>query len=116
MCSSDLEVILDEPWRIEKLKANSSQFINGLKKRGFDTLNTETAVVPILCGDDETAYRMTREAQHRDLFVLPVVSPAVPPGMARLRATVTAAHETEDIEKAMDIIEEAGKIVGILKS
>lgn len=110
------EVILDEPWRIEKLKANSSQFINGLKKRGFDTLNTETAVVPILCGDDETAYRMTREAQHRDLFVLPVVSPAVPPGMARLRATVTAAHETEDIEKAMDIIEEAGKIVGILKS
>lgn len=110
------EVILDEPWRIEKLKANSNQFINGLKRRGFDTLYTQTAIVPVLCGDDETAYRMTREAQHHDLFVLPVVSPAVPPGLARLRATVTAAHESEDIEKAMDIIQEAGRRVGLLES
>lgn len=110
------EVILDEPWRVDKLRANASQFINGLKKRGFDTLRTETAIVPVLCGDDETAYRMTREAQHRDLFVLPVVSPAVPPGLARLRATVTAAHEPEDIESAMDIIEIAGKQIGLIPS
>ncbi len=110
------EVILDEPWRVDKLRANASQFINGLKKRGFDTLRTETAIVPVLCGDDETAYRMTREAQHRDLFVLPVVSPAVPPGLARLRATVTAAHEPEDIESAMDIIEVAGKQIGLIPS
>ncbi len=110
------EVILDEPWRIEKLKANANQFINGLKKRGFDTLYTQTAIVPVLCGDDETAYRMTREAQHRGLFVLPVVSPAVPPGLARLRATVTAAHESDDIEQAMDIIEESGKEIGLLSS
>jgi glycine C-acetyltransferase len=57
---------------------------------------------------------MTREAQHRDIFVLPVVSPAVPPELARLRATVTAAHEPQEIERAMDVIEEAGKIVGLI--
>ena len=108
------EVILDEPWRVEKLRVNSRQFIDGLKKRGFNTLNTETAIVPVLCGEDETAYRITREAQHRDVFVLPVVSPAVPPELARLRATVTAAHEPQEIEKAMNVIEEAGKIVGII--
>lgn len=107
------EVILDEPWRVEKLRANADQFINGLKQRGFDTLYTQTAIVPVLCGDDETAYRITRESQHRGLFVLPVVSPAVPPGLARLRATVTAAHESEDIEAAMDIIAEAGRHVGL---
>lgn len=110
------EVILDEPWRVEKLRANADQFIGGLKKRGFDTLFTETAIVPVLCGDDETAYRMTRDAQHRGLFVLPVVSPAVPPGLARLRATVTAAHEPEDIEQAMDIIAEAGRQIGLLEA
>jgi glycine C-acetyltransferase len=108
------EVILDEPWRVEKLRRNADQFINGLKQRGFDTLYTETAIVPVICGSDEAAYRMTREAQERDMFVLPVVSPAVPPGMARLRATVTAAHEPEEIEHAMDVIEEAGKIVGVI--
>ncbi len=108
------EVILDEPWRVEKLRANTQQFISGLKGRGFDTLYTETAIVPVLCGEDEMAYAVTREAQHRDTFVLPVVSPAVPPGLARLRATVTAAHEPDEIEHAMNVIEEAGKIVGVI--
>lgn len=108
------KVIQDEPWRIEKLNANSRQFIHGLKSRGFDTLYTETAIVPVVCGTDERAFAMTRAAQHQDVFVLPVVSPAVPPGLARLRATVTAAHEPDDIEYAMDIVEAAGKEIGII--
>jgi len=108
------EVILDEPWRIEKLNANSAQFIHGLKERGFDTLYTQTAIVPVICGSDEVAFAMTREAQHQDLFVLPVVSPAVAPGLARLRATVTAAHEHDEIEHAMQVIAEAGKRIGLI--
>jgi glycine C-acetyltransferase len=108
------KVILDEPWRVEKLNANANQFINGLKQRGFDTLYTSTAIVPVLCGDDESAFKMTSLGQHQGIFVLPVVSPAVPPGLARLRATVTAAHEQDEIENAMDVIEEAGRAVGLL--
>ena len=82
---------------------------------GFDTMLTETAIVPVLCGQDGVAFEMTREAQHQDVFVLPVVSPAVQEGQARLRATVTAAHEPSDIEHAMEIIGEAGKKLGIIK-
>lgn len=110
------KVILDEPWRVEKLSNNTEQFITGLKKRGFDTLYTSTAIVPVLCGDDESAFKMTAYSQHRNIFVLPVVSPAVPPGLARLRATVTAAHEPREIEQAMNVIEEAGRSVGLLAS
>jgi 8-amino-7-oxononanoate synthase len=109
------KVILDEPWRIERLNQNTQQFIGGLKSMGFDTMLTETAIVPVLCGEDETAFAMTQEAQHHDVFVLPVVSPAVPEGLARLRATVTAAHEPSEIERAMDVIGEAGKKLGIIK-
>jgi glycine C-acetyltransferase len=76
---------------------------------------TETAIVPVLCGEDDAAFAMTREAQHKDVFVLPVVSPAVQEGLARLRATVTAAHEPKEIERAMDVIGEAGKKLGIVK-
>ena len=108
------KVILEEPWRVEKLNANSRQFIRGLKGRGFDTLYTETAIVPVVCGSDETAFAMTREAQTQDVFVLPVVSPAVPPGLARLRATVTAAHEPDEIEHAMEVIEKAGRELGLI--
>jgi 8-amino-7-oxononanoate synthase len=108
------KVILDEPWRVQKLNANSEQFIQGLKRRGFDTMLTETAIVPVLCGSDEEAFSLTAAAQEHDLFVLPVVSPAVPPGLSRLRATVTAAHEAQDIERAMDVLEQAGKKIGII--
>lgn len=108
------EVILEEPWRIEKLNQNTKQFINGLKERGFDTLYTTTAIVPVICGSDEVAFRMTRSAQLNDVFVLPVVSPAVPPGLSRLRATVTAAHEPAEIEYAMDVIYRAGKENGLV--
>ncbi len=108
------KVILDEPWRVEKLNNNTRQFIDGIKERGFDTLFTETAIVPIVCGSDENAYTMTQVAQKRGSFVLPVVSPAVPPGLARLRATITAAHEADEIDKAMEDIEIAGKQVGII--
>ncbi len=109
------KVILDEPERIEKLNLNTQQFIGGLKSLGFDTMLTETAIVPVLCGEDETAFAVTRECQHNDVFVLPVVSPAVPEGLARLRATVTAAHDPSEIERAMEVIGEAGKKLGIIK-
>ncbi len=106
-------VIMEEPWRVEKLRANTRQFITGLQERGFDTLYTQTAIVPVLCYDDETAFKMTREAHKRGIFVLPVISPAVPVGLARLRATVTAGHEPEDIERAMDVFLEAAREVGL---
>ncbi|MBT3322242.1 MAG: aminotransferase class I/II-fold pyridoxal phosphate-dependent enzyme [Anaerolineae bacterium] len=108
------KVILDEPWRMEKLNENTEQFLGGLKSAGFDTMLSETAVVPILCGDDERAYELTAAAQAKDLFVLPVVSPAVPNGLARLRSTITAAHATKDIAYALDVISQAGKEIGII--
>jgi 8-amino-7-oxononanoate synthase len=113
--SEAFKVILDEPWRIEKVKANGVQFIDGLKGAGFDTLLTTTAIVPVLCGADDRAYELTRYCQHRDLFVLPVVSPAVPEGLARLRATVTAAHEPNEIDYALGVIASAGREIGIIQ-
>ncbi len=109
------KVILEEPERVKKLNKNAEQFISGIQKRGFNTLDTSTAIVPVVCGEDDLAYAMTREVQKKDVFVLPVVSPAVSPGLARLRATVTAAHEPEEIEHAMNEIEIAGKKRGVLK-
>jgi len=108
------KIILDEPWRVGKLRQNGELFISGLKSAGLDTLLSTTAIVPVLCGSDELAFTMTREVQHHDVFVLPVVSPAVAEGLSRLRATVTAAHESSEIERAIDVIATAGKKIGII--
>jgi len=107
-------VIEDEAWRVAAVKRNARTFIDGLRSRGLDTLQTETAIVPVVCGEDELAYQMTRACQRDGLFVLPVVSPAVPAGQARLRATVTAAHTEEEIASALEIFERAGKTTGVI--
>ena len=112
---ASFEVIEEEPERVKTLQRNVEIFLGGLKARGFNTLNSETPIVPIICGEDERAFQMTKLCQEEGIFVLPVVSPAVPVGLARLRANVTADHSEEDITYALDVFERAGKAVGILK-
>ncbi len=107
-------VISEEPELITRLQENTALFMGGLKQMGYDTMLSETAIVPILCGLDETAFELTRLCQQQDIFVLPVVSPAVPAGQGRLRATVTAGHTPQDIEQALSVLEEAGKQVGVI--
>jgi glycine C-acetyltransferase len=99
---------------VETLRQNAAQFINGLRQAGFDTMKTETAIVPVLCGPDDKAYEMVRYCHRENIFVLPVVSPAVPEGLARLRATVTAAHQPAEIDRALSVFEKAGRQAGIL--
>ena len=108
------EVIVDEPERVDTLRRNAAQFTQGLRQLGFDTMRTETAIVPVLCGPDDRAFTMVSYCQRENIFVLPVVSPAVPEGLARLRATVTAAHTVDDIDTALAVFEKAGKRTGII--
>lgn len=107
-------VIEDEPWRAERVQENSREFISGLQDRGMDTMNSETAIVPVLCRSDEKAFRMAREAHRQGIFVLPVISPAVPAGQARLRSTVTAAHSPDQIQRALNAFEKAAQEAGVL--
>jgi len=109
------EVMEQEPERGRKVRRNVAQFLGGLKARGFDTLNSATPIVPIICGEDERAYQMTKLCQEENIFVLPVVSPAVPVGQARLRANVTAAHSEGDIALALDVFERAGRAAGVIE-
>lgn len=108
------DVILEEPWRITKLRENTDHFLGHLKELGFNTLYSETAIVPVICGPDERAYMMVAQCQREDVFALPVVSPAVQEGLARLRATVTAAHSPDEINRALEVMERAGKAVGVI--
>lgn len=108
------EVIEAEPERVRTLRSNVNYFINGLQERGFNTLKSETPIVPIIAGDDERAWMMAKLSQDQDIFVLPIVSPAVPVGTSRIRANVTAGHSLKEIEHAMNVFEQAGKAVGVL--
>jgi len=109
-----LEIMENEPWRAEKLHHVGGLFLSGLKSLGFNTLRTETAIVPLIVGDDDRAFLMTRLCHHEDVFAMPVTTPAVPVGLARLRATVTAAHEAEHVERALAVFEKVGRETGVI--
>jgi glycine C-acetyltransferase len=112
---ASFEVIEEEPERVAKLHDNARHFIRCFKDLGFNTLQTETAIVPVICGNDMSAYRMAGLCQDEGVFVLPIVSPAVPEDLARLRATVTAAHSRAEIDKAMSVFERTGRKLGIIQ-
>jgi len=111
---ASFEVIEEEPQRVKTLQANVNYFIKGLQERVFNTLNSETPIVPIIAGDDERAWMMAKLSQDEGIFVLPVVAPAVPSGTSRLRANVTAGHTLQEIEQAMAVFERVGRAVGVL--
>lgn len=111
---ASFEIILEEPERVKRLQGNVNYFIKGLQERGFNTLNSETPIVPIIAGDDQRAWLMSKLSQDQDIFVLPVVSPAVPVQLSRLRANVTAGHTLEEIDQAMNVFEQVAKQVGVL--
>jgi glycine C-acetyltransferase len=98
---------------VRAVQANGARFRKGLQSAGFDTLVSETAVVPIVCGSDESAYALTRACQGRGIFALPVVSPAVASNLARIRATVTAAHTIDEIDAGLKVFREAGRELGL---
>jgi len=108
------EVIQAEPERVARLRRNVELFIGGLRDRGFDTGNSETPIVPIICGEDQPTLLMSRLLHDGGIFVLPVLPPAVPMGTSRLRANVTAAHSEADIAHALDCFQRAGEAVGVI--
>jgi glycine C-acetyltransferase len=108
------DVIRDEPERVKTVQRNAQYFLQRLKECGFDTLNSETPIVPIICGTEDRAWEMARLSQAEGIFVLPVVAPAVPAEMCRLRANVTAAHSMDEIDHAVSIFERAARPVGVL--
>ncbi len=103
------EVMEEEPWRVIKLRENTAHFLKALQSRGFNTLNSQTPIVPIIIGNESKALEMTRLSREEGVFIVPILPPAVPPNTARIRATVTAGHTSDEIERAAILFEKLAR-------
>ena len=99
---------------IEKLWDNIRYVKDRLTKAGFNIGEAETAIFPIIVGDDKLVKDMTYKLHQRNIFVNPVPYPAVPRKLTRVRLTVTAGFSKEQLGYAMDIIEEVGRELGVI--
>ncbi len=100
--SAALAILKDEPERVAIVQRNADFLREGLRELGYDTGNSETAIVPVILNDERTAALLAGALREQGIAVTPILFPAVPLGSARLRLCVTAAHSIEDLEFALE--------------
>ncbi|MBJ6751899.1 8-amino-7-oxononanoate synthase [Geomonas anaerohicana] len=98
----------------DRLAANVALFKGRLAAAGFDTMGSETQIVPIFVGPAEATMRFSKELLDEGIFVQGIRPPTVPAGSCRLRCTIMATHEAADLEAAADTIERLGKKLGVI--
>ncbi|MGW6818263.1 bifunctional SDR family oxidoreductase/pyridoxal phosphate-dependent aminotransferase family protein [Streptomyces sp. NPDC055005] len=109
-----IEVMAAAPSLTRQLRAKTTRYRERLRALGFDTLASETPVVPIICASADQAGEMARLCQLDGLFVQPIVYPAVPRTLPRLRTIVNLSHSDADLDAALVTLEKAGRACGLV--
>ncbi|PWJ86005.1 2-amino-3-ketobutyrate coenzyme A ligase [Pseudaminobacter salicylatoxidans] len=98
----------------EKLYANSAQFRAGMSKLGFTLAGADHPIIPVMLGDAALAQEMAQKLLGHGIYVIGFSFPVVPKGQARIRTQMSAAHSTEDIDRAVAAFGVVGKELRII--
>jgi len=109
-----LEIVDSEPQRRERLWDNTYHFSKGLQKLGFNTLSSETPIIPILIGDNALTMEADHRLMERGIFAQGIRPPTVPPKSSRLRTSLMATHTKEDLDLALDGFREVGRELNLI--
>jgi len=109
-----LEVLIQEPERVDHLIRNASYIRTELKAAGFNVLDGRTGIVPVIVGDDLIAFKMWRMLYDIGVFVNVFISPGVPPGRQMMRTSYMATHEEEQLNFIIDAFKKSGKELGLI--
>jgi glycine C-acetyltransferase len=112
-CLAALDVMENEPKRIEKLWSNAKHFKEGLKKLGFDTGISETPITPVMVGDTAKAQKFSARLFEEGVFALSICFPIVGRGKDRLRTIVSSGHTEKDLDFALEKFGKVGKELGL---
>ena len=111
-----LDIMEQEPERIEKLWSNTNLALNALKAAGFDTGHTETPIIPIYIRDDFKTFQLTKELLEEGIFVNPVVSPAVASTSSLIRYSLMSTHSEDQVLESIEKITKIANKLGILEA
>ena len=98
----------------DKLEWNTNYFKEGMKKAGFDIIDGDSAIVPVMLYDAKLSQVMADELLKKGIYVIGFFFPVVPKGKARIRVQLSAAHEKEHLDKAIAAFTEVGKSLTLI--
>lgn len=109
-----LEVMQEEPERIERVNEIAERMREEFSRLGFDTGNSVTPVIPIIIGDEMQTIMTWKRLFDEGVFVNPVLSPATPKGRELLRTSYMATHTDEQLDEVLEIFERVGKDLDLI--
>jgi len=98
----------------DKLHKNTDYFMHNMKKLGFDIKPTQSAICAVMLYDAKLSQDFAQKLLDEGIYVIGFYYPVVPKGEARIRVQLSAAHETEHIDKALAAFEKVGKELGVI--
>jgi len=113
-CIEALNILEEEPERVERLWDRTNFFKQGLTNLGFDTGASETPITPVIAGEETKAVELAKLLWEEGVFTPAIVFPTVPKGRSRVRTIVTADHTEEDLKEALDAFERVGRKLGLI--
>jgi glycine C-acetyltransferase/8-amino-7-oxononanoate synthase len=108
-----LELLEEQPRRVEKLLGNAETLRDELAREGFEVAGASTHIVPLLVGDAETATQIVENALDQGVFCEAVLPPTAPEGAARLRLSVMASHTRPELRGAARVLARAALRAGM---
>jgi glycine C-acetyltransferase len=108
-CIAALDVLENEPERLERLWDNTRFFKAGLSDLGFDTGISETPITPVIAGEASKAQALAAGLFEEGVFATSVVFPTVALDKARVRTIVTSEHSRDDLQTCLDAFEKVGR-------
>ncbi len=98
----------------DKLERNTAYFKQGMERLGFDIGRSESPIIPVMLYDAVLSQKMADRLLDEGIYVIGFFYPVVPKGKARIRVQLSAAHETEHLDKALAAFEKVGKELGVI--
>ncbi|EIJ38145.1 glycine C-acetyltransferase [Galbibacter orientalis] len=98
----------------DKLEENTKYFKKGMKNAGFDIIDGDSAIVPVMLYDAKLSQTMADELLEKGIYVIGFFYPVVPKEKARIRVQLSAAHTREHLDRAINAFTEVGKKLGVV--
>ncbi len=109
-----IDVMTENPERVERVWDNRAYFLDKMKELGFDTGHSETPIVPIMCGDSKTAKELADFVWQEGIYVLPIVYPMVARDKARIRVQLCSEHTTDQLDTAVQAFRKGGEQLALI--
>ena len=104
----------EHPERVAKLRDNTAYFRAELEGLGFNPIEGDTPIIPVIVGETSAAIAMSNRLLSEGAFVIGFGYPVVPKGVARIRCQISAAHERAHLDRALDALGRVGKSLGVI--